>query len=312
MAAEPSFDDLDYGLDNNHAVLSDSHFDNHGAEDDDTYNKIPDEPVPIDEEGNEGDLVDYIGIKKSLEEAGKDFGVPITQEMENYVIAMSSSYNPSGDALMWFVAALSYQNNTKTLPNMISLIEDMRAEVKSLQGVNRSLTVTSGDIIKKMTGVKDDILTGFEGLRRSVLDKIVAIPTQIEAAVSGVQSEPKKKDFGKGVNVAKKSIPSTGHKQEWVVKEASPDGGETSKASEGGKRTSNAAVGSLQSARVKCLKRAGVSPALIKALPDTVLEKLLTSAELMVLVEDWDSEEGDIVREDLDMRVLMLENDLFS
>ncbi|DBA36992.1 TPA_asm: P [Cynara alphacytorhabdovirus 1] len=311
MAEESSFTDLSYGLAPSHAVLSDSHFDDNNGEDDNSYNKVPDAPVQNDEEAHDSDLVDYIGIKKALEEAGKDFGVPITQEMENYVIAMSSSYDPSGDALMWFMAAVAFQNNTKTIPNMISLIEDMRAEVKSLQGVNRSLTVTSGDIIKKMTGVKDDILTGFEGLRRSVLDKIVAIPTQIEAAVSSVNTEmTTKKDYGKGVEIQRKSLPLPVPKQKWIEKGSSSSTAEGVSAVQ--EKDNKLKIESLRTAKIKILKKAGVNTTMINALPPTVLDKLLTSSELMILVENWDGDEGGAIRDELEMRVLMIENDLFS
>nr|DAF42387.1 TPA_asm: P [Pelargonium radula virus 1] len=309
MAEEPTFDDLDYGMDPHHAVLSDSNLDGECCEDAVPHNKVPDTECQDDDECVEDNLVDFSIIKEALGHAGQDFGIPITPEMENYVLSLSSTLDSSGDALSWFVAAISYQTNMKTLPTMINLIEDMRAEIKSLQSTNKSLYMTSGDIIKKMTGVKDDILSGFEGLRRSVLDKIVAIPTQVEAVVTGGKVEPQTIDKGRGIKETNKPVPEKSPKQGWVVKDKGTKAmgkSITTKEGEGSQAES------LVSAKKKYLIKIGIDPSFVTAIPNTLLDKLITSDELMLFIEKWGSPEAEATKDEVEIRVMMVENDLFD
>nr|DAF42333.1 TPA_asm: P [Lotus corniculatus virus 1] len=309
MAEESSLQDLNYGLARDRAVVSDDDVGDNSHQDNTNYNQVPDEHVEMDDNYDENNVLDYASIKAHLDQAGKDYGITVTKEMENYVMSIAATMEMTPDSLGWFMAAISYQNNMKTIPAMISLVEDMRTEIKTLQNTNRTLSVTSTDIVKKMTSVKDDILSSFEGLRRSVLDKIVAIPAQIQTAVSNQVPRSETKDKGKGIADNQKSIPPAPQTKKWV--EVSSVVPSTSRAVEkepkGSKESPDSKISAL---RDKCLIKAGVGRLLLSNMPDSMKVKLLSSADMMILMEDWESPRSKEIIENIEINVMMIEENI--
>ncbi|QVU21444.1 phosphoprotein [Actinidia cytorhabdovirus JS27] len=304
MESESDFGDLNFKLDPGSTVLPDHDVDTSDDFNMADYNVVPNDDVVDDEDIDDDNLENYQEFKSAAARISNEYGIVLTEEMMNYLTVQSVTLSADDNALRWFFSAISFGNNRKIIPNLESITEDLRAEIKNLQTTSKAVSNASSDIIKKMVSVKDEIFSGFESLRRNVIDKLVLIPKEVEEVVKSKSTEVDPPKSSRIPLVSKEES-----KTKWVPK-ANKSKPEAVKAEEVTPPID--AEEKLRQIQLKIIIKMGAMQQWIKKLPAPVINKILPPAEASVLMTSWADPSSDEIKEDVMGRIDLLEEELFS
>nr|DBA37068.1 TPA_asm: P [Morinda alphacytorhabdovirus 1_Mor] len=128
-----------------------------------------DDAPPVSDKSNK---IDPQVIKLLLNEASNNAGVEITDHLTVTATALSHTFGLEPHSMDWFLAGISYANNSMITEKLVSIVKDLQIEVRNLQSASSSITQTSGDFMGKMNRNKREIIEEMDKTRDSVLKSI--------------------------------------------------------------------------------------------------------------------------------------------
>nr|DBA37075.1 TPA_asm: P [Morinda alphacytorhabdovirus 1_Ile] len=140
--------------------------------------------LPVNEKS---DKINPQVIKLLLSEASNTAGVEITDHLMVTATALSHVLGLEPHSMDWFLAGISYANNSMITEKLVTIVKDLQIEVRNLQSASSSITQTSGDFMGKMNRNKREIIEEMDKTRDSVLKSIREI--SIENVVKETETE---------------------------------------------------------------------------------------------------------------------------
>ncbi|DBA37043.1 TPA_asm: P [Ilex alphacytorhabdovirus 1] len=318
--------DLSYSLLPGSAVLPDRDLDHDLHEVTSADLEVPDGDPEIDEYDEAQDGNDFEALAEAISRISTEYGVVVTNDMKNFIFAQSAVLSVDDNALRWFMNAITFGNNRKILPNLEAITEDMRTEVKNLQSASKEVRTVSTDIIKKMVSVKDEIFTGFDLLRKNVIEKLIELPRELKQELtatptSGTNVGPRKKQLLTSASpvssiTAEKQPESSTPSKIWrekkkeVIEEGKMSVTETGASSIEVKTPSDDAINKLKDFQIRLLKRMGVKKSWVFKLSPELISKIIPPAVLPTLMEQWDSSTSQEMKDEILMRLDTVESSL--
>ncbi|ATS17309.1 phosphoprotein [Cabbage cytorhabdovirus 1] len=120
-------------------------------------------------------LVSSEVVESLLYEASVLHGIAVTPHMSTTAIALAHNIGLEPHSLDWFLAGISYANNSMIVEKLSSIIKDMQIETRNLQTATSSVAAVSNEFLGKMSRNKREIIDEMEKTRESVLNAVASI-----------------------------------------------------------------------------------------------------------------------------------------
>nr|QYA72465.1 phosphoprotein (polymerase cofactor) [Cytorhabdovirus lactucanecante] len=124
---------------------------------------------------NKGSSSSSKAVKDLLELAAKSQGIVVTDVMQNTAIALHHNLGLDASSLDWFVAGITFANNSMIMEKMVSAIKELQIEVRNIQVASSGIKGTSEELVSKMKANKNDIVKELDKTRDSVLSAMGGI-----------------------------------------------------------------------------------------------------------------------------------------